>query len=158
MGLYTCTECSLRLVDHGLTSTAVAAAVCTQLYACVHGWYSSSAQCTSDSWVCVHACTYGIDTRGTLWYSSTRVPLGTAVYRVQLPTGTAVLYSCRKHAWYGVLYSCSAVRGKQETRYSRSLPKVRWRTFPGGGEHVISEGYVCEKIYAEPVRGLAYEY
>jgi hypothetical protein len=23
---------------------------------------------------------------------------------------------------------------------------------------VISEGYVCEKIYAEPVRGLAYEY
>ena len=25
-------------------------------------------------------------------------------------------------------------------------------------ESVISEGYVCEKIYAEPVRGLAYEY
>ena len=94
---------------------------------------------------------------GTLWYSSTRVPLGTAVYRVQLYTGTAVLYSCRKYAWYGVLYSCSAVRGKQETGYSKSLPKVRWRTFPGGGEHVISEGYVCEKIYAEPVRGLAYE-
>ena len=27
-----------------------------------------------------------------------------------------------------------------------------------GALNVISEGYVCEKIYAEPVRGLAYEY
>ena len=57
---------------------------------------------------------------------------------------------------------CTAVvlyGGKQETvagAYQRydGVPS----TFPGGGEHVISEGYVCEKIYAEPVRGLAYEY
>ena len=36
--------------------------------------------------------------------------------------------------------------GGNRKQGSRSLPKVRWRTFPGGGEHVISEGYVCEKI------------
>jgi hypothetical protein len=29
---------------------------------------------------------------------------------------------------------------------------------PDLDSRVISEGYVCEKIYAEPVRGLAYEY
>jgi hypothetical protein len=29
---------------------------------------------------------------------------------------------------------------------------------PNAADIVISEGYVCEKIYAELVRGLAYEY
>ena len=107
--------------------------------------------------MCVHACTYGIDTRGTLWYSSTRVPLGTAVYRVQLYTGTAVLYSCRKYAWYGVLYSCSAVRGKEKQGIAGAYQRYDGVPF----REAVSMSYPKDmyvRRYAEPVRGLAYEY